>query len=156
MIKVLSRLFVVLCLVCAPGLASAQTASPQDQIAAIIAQFPDGGQPLADAIAAAVEANPSLASAVTQAAIAATSPAVQTALGGGLAEAAVFFANSSSPDAKAAQEQIQAAIAAAPAATLSAFNAGGGAAALLASLGSGGTTLTTSNCVSPSRPGNGC
>lgn len=159
MSKVLSRLFVVLCLVGVPALASAQDAdSPQAKIAAIIAQYPDGGQPLADAIAAAVEANPSLAGAVTQAALTANS-AVQTALGGGLAEAAVFFANSNSPNAQAAQQQIQAAIASVPASsnTVTAFNTGGGAAALLSLLGSSsGTTLTTSKCVSASRPGNGC
>ncbi|HEX3884317.1 MAG TPA: hypothetical protein VHW66_16795 [Stellaceae bacterium] len=156
MTKVLSRLFVVLCLVGVPALASAQdSGTAQSQIAAIIAQYPDGGQALSDAVAAAVEANPSLAAAVTQLALTATAT-VQTALGGGLAEAAVFFASSSSPNAQAAQQQIQAAIASAPASIVTAFNSGGGAAALLSTIGTSSTQLTTSNCVSPSRRGSGC
>jgi hypothetical protein len=103
-----------------------------------------------------VEADPSLASVVVAAALTAN-PAQQTAIGTGLANAAVFFANSSSPNAKAAQQQLQAAIASAPTSTVTAFNIGGGAIALLSLLGtSTSTQLTTNNCVSPSRPGNGC
>jgi len=154
------RAFVALCVLSVPIAVISAPANAQNQqqatIAAILAQYPDGGQGLADAIAAAVEADPSLAQAAVTAALTAN-PAQQQAIGTGLAEAATFFANSSSPGARTAQQQLQAAMASAPASTLTAFNAGGGAAALLSLLGGGGGTgLTTSNCVSPNRPGAGC
>lgn len=133
-----------------------QTPDQSAKVQKILAQFPDGGQGLADVIAKAVEADPCLAGAFVAAALNANS-AQQTAIGTGLADAAIFFANSDSPDAKAAQEELQAAIASAPTGTATAFNLGGGPAALTALLGTGaGLQLTTSGCVSPSRPGNGC
>ena len=147
--------YVILFTVAAPFAASAQTdAQAQATIAAILAQFPNGGPGLADAIAQAVEADPSLAQAAVAAAQTAN-PAQQAAIGSGLAQAAIFFANAGTSEAAAAGQQIQTALASAPAGTLTAFNAGGGAAAL-AALVSGSQTLTTNNCVSPNRPGNGC
>lgn len=134
----------------APVSAQDSDTAARAKIAAILAQFPDGEQGLADAIAQAVEADPSLASLVVQAALTAK-PAQQSAIGAGLAEAAAFFADSDTASARAAQEQIAAAMATAPVATLTAY--GGGAASLM--WGSG-ATLTTNNCVSRSRPGNGC
>jgi len=154
------RLFLVSCVIFlmigAPLVVSAQTvtAAAQAKIAAILAQYPDGGPGLSDAIAAAVEADPSLAQAGVAAAASATR-AQQQAIGAGLAAAAIFFANAGASGA-AGLQQIQAAMASAPSATLAAFNAGGGATALLTTLAGGGTGLTTNNCVSPSRPGAGC
>src|SRR5436309_1714460 len=85
---------VILLMVGAPLRASGQTisASAQAKIAAILAQFPNGGPGLSDAIATAVEEDPSLAAAAVAAALTAT-PAQQQAMGFGLAAAAAFFAN---------------------------------------------------------------
>jgi hypothetical protein len=140
------------CIIGIPAPVSAQDndTAARAKIAAILGQFPDGEQGLADAIAEAVEVDPSLARLVVQAALTAT-PAQQSAIGAGLAEAAAFFAHSDTASARAAQEQIAAAMATAPVATLTAY--GGGAASLM--WGSG-ATLTTDNCVSRSRPGKGC
>jgi hypothetical protein len=135
---------------------ASNSATPQQKVAAILAQFPNGGRELSDAIAKAVEADPSLAGAFVAAALTAN-PAQQKAIGGGLAEAVVYFANNGSDPAKAAQQEIQAAMASAPGATLFAFISGGGATtALAALLGTGGPVLTTNTCISPSRPGQGC
>jgi hypothetical protein len=142
----------------AATLAQSNLESGKARIERIIKEHPEAGQALAHAIARAVEADPSLANAVVQIALTATTE-VQTALGEGLAEAAVYFANSNLPDAVAAQQEIQAAMASAPGSTVTAFNSSGGAAALLSLLGTSsgaGTTLTTSNCVSLNRPGHGC
>jgi hypothetical protein len=133
-----------------------QTTDQPVRVKKILDAFPNGGQGLSDAIAKAVEADPCLASAIVAAALDANA-AQQSAIGTGLADAAIFFANSDSPDAKEAQEILQAAIASAPGGTISAFNVGGGPTALSTLPGStAGPALTTSGCVSPSRPGNGC
>jgi hypothetical protein len=124
-------------------------------IATIIAEFPDGGPALSDAIASAVEEDPALASAVAGAALTAN-PVQQQALGGGLASAATFFANSTLPDAIEAQREIQAAMAGASGPTQIAFSSAGGTTALLTTLANTGTNLTTNSCVSPSRPGGHC
>src|SRR5947208_10014702 len=80
-----------------PLSASAQVVNTtaQAKIAAILTQFPDGGTGLSDAIALAVEADPSLAPAAVAAANIAT-PAQQQAIGAGLAIAATFFASAAS------------------------------------------------------------
>jgi hypothetical protein len=127
------------------GSNKAVTAAERAQVAAILAQFPNGGSELADAIAKALEADPTLANAVVEAALTAT-PAQQQAIGGGLALAVAFFAKSDTEKARKAQHEIQAAMAGAPAGTLGAF--------VLSLLFS--TNITTSSCVSPSRPGAGC
>ena len=153
---------VILLMIGAPLSASAQAVSAQAQatIAALLAQYPDGGTGLSNAIAAAVEADPSLAVAAVAAAATAT-PAQQQAIGFGLAAAATFFANAASgsgPDAdfaRAAERTILGAMASAPAATQTAFAEGGGFTALTTTLG-GGANLTTNTCVSPSQPGGTC
>ena len=148
--------------IAAPTGAVAQTvtAQQQAQVAAILAQFPNGGTGLSDAIAAAVEADPSLAQAVVTAAANAT-PAQQQAIGFGLAAAAAFFAaqaggtGPAADAARTAEQLIIAAMAAAPPLTQVAFGEGGGFQSLALGLGSG-TTLTTNACVSPSNPGGRC
>jgi len=124
-------------------------------ILAILAEFPDGGQALSDAIASAVEEDPALASAVVEVALTAN-PEQQQALGAGLAGAASFFADKTSPDANQAQQEIQAAMTGAPGLTQTAFTNAGGATALLTTLTSSGANITTSTCVSPSRRSGGC
>ena len=154
--KLLLRAALVLCVFGMPSLAvAAVTPAQQQAVAAILVQFPDGGQGLADAIAQAVETDPSLADAVVAVALTAT-PAQQQAIGGGLGAAAAFFANSDTAAARAAQQQLQAAMVNAPTVTLTRFNFAGGATALLALLTSFDLTLTTNRCVSASRPGNRC
>jgi hypothetical protein len=124
-------------------------------IAAILARFPNGGTGLSDAISQAIEANPSLVDAVAAAA-AAANPAQQQSIGIGLAQAAQFEANSGTAAGQAVQLQIQAVIPTAPAATVAAFYAGGGTILLLDIATGGAPNLTTSSCVSPSKPHGGC
>jgi hypothetical protein len=143
-----------------PILGSAQTTTPTPQqtqaVAAILAQFPAGGPGLRAAIARAVEANPSLAYAVVAAA-ATANPDQQKAMGEGMADARDFYAKLGSPFAVAAQQLIQSAILSAPPAMLIAFNIAVQQSSLaLAIPGTGGPSVTTNTCVSPSRPGNGC
>jgi hypothetical protein len=122
---------------------------------AILDEFPDGGQALIDAIAYSVEQDPQLAAMVVEVALTAN-PVQQQALGGGLASAATFFANSSSPDATEAQKEIQAAMAGAPGLTQTAFANAGGPTGLVTTILDLGSNISTSNCVSPSRSGNRC
>src|SRR5205809_231504 len=148
------RLFLASCLVfvgvvVAPPMAPAQTitAAAQAKVSATLAQFPDGGQGLVDAVAAAVEADPTLAFAFVAAAATAT-PAQQQAIGAGLAVAAIFFANlaaGNGPDADAARNAerlILAALAAAPVTTLTAFSGAGGFTILATTLGGGSVSFT--------------
>ena len=155
--KLLLRAAFVLCVFGTPSLAVAAVTPAQQQqaVVAILVQFPDGGQGLADAIAQAIETDPSLADAIVAVALTAT-PAQQQAIGGGLAAAATFFANSDTAAARAAQQQLQAAMVNAPTVTLTRFNFAGGATALLTLLTSFNSTLTTTRCVSASRSGNRC
>jgi hypothetical protein len=131
------------------------TPAQQQTIDALLQQYPDGGQALADAIAQTIEADPSFAAVAVAAALNANA-AEQTAIGTGLAEAAVFFANSNTPGAVAAQQLLQSAIGSAPTNTTTAFTLGGGTAALLALLGGSSGLLTTDRCISPNLPGSGC
>ena len=62
-----------------------------DQVAALIAEYPQGGQALTDAIASLIAAQPDLASTVIADASTA-SPAVVSALSAGLAQGAVLLA----------------------------------------------------------------
>jgi hypothetical protein len=161
------RLFLLGCIifftVAAPLMASAQTACPEApaKIAAILAQYPNGGAGLSAAIAQAVEADPCSARAAVSAALSATA-AQQQAIGLGLAAAATFFANLAAgggPDAGAAgaaEQLILAALASAPGLTQAAFAAANGFPALATTLGGGGPNLTTNSCVSPSAPGGSC
>jgi len=127
------------------ALASPGTA--QAFVKAIEGQF-SGGAQLTNAIGRAVEEDPDLAQAVVDAAQNAT-PAVQQALGSGLADAALYFANdTSSADAAGAQAEIQAAIASSTGLTQTAAINGGGATALTTTLTTTNPTLTTQQCSS--------
>jgi hypothetical protein len=147
----------------APPTAAAQTisAAAQAKAAAVLAQFPDGCQGLGDAVAAAVEADPSLAFAFVAAAATAT-PCQQQAIGAGLAVALTFFANiaaGTGPDADAARNAerlIQVALLTAPVTTLTAFSDAGGFTILATTLGGGSASSTTNSCISPSGPGATC
>jgi hypothetical protein len=76
------------------------------QIAALLARFPGGGPALRAAVAAAVEANPSLADAVVAAARKAN-PAQKQAIGAGLADAANYFAKIGLDWARAAEGRVR-------------------------------------------------
>ena len=133
----------------------AQTPGEEAQIAALLAQFPGGGPGLRAAVAGAVEADPSLAAGLVAAAGQAD-PAVQRAIGAGLADAAAFFGKLGAPWARASAGLIEAAIAPAPPGLLAGFAAADGPG--LGPPFPPGTAAapTTNNCVSRSRPGNRC
>ena len=130
------------------------------QVQAILAANPNGGEALAAAIIAAVEANPNLADDVVAASQNAT-PDQQAAIGTGLANAANYFANLNTPAGNAAHDEIVAAAANGPALLVASLDA---AIAPTAGGGRNGTpfgqlvsqfvhTLHQNSCVSPSRPG---
>lgn len=129
------------------------------QVQAIVAQYPNGGDALAAAIAAAVEANSALADDVVAAAQNAT-PDQQSAIGTGLANAANYFANLNTPAGNAAHDAIVASAANGPALLVASLDAaieptaGGGPGGTFAGLTTNFNNNTTQNsCVSPSRPG---
>ena len=125
------------------------------QIAALLAEFPQGGSGLRAAIARAVEEDPSLAKAVV-ASTGKANPAQQLAIGEGLADADLFFARLNTPEAIQAQELIETAMASAPSGVLAGFAFAGGNAVPEPIPGIGNAGLTTNGCVSPSRPGLRC
>jgi hypothetical protein len=153
------KLFLVGCIIyfaVAMPLTAAETVSAEakTKVAAILVQFPDGGAGLSDAIAAAVEADPSLTRAVVAAALSATA-AQQQAIGAGLAAAAMAFDEASTgtgADAEAArkaQQEIQTAMASAPTLAQTGF-----AAYSVAFTGNTTNGIGTSQCVSANQ-GNG-
>src|SRR5262249_32641286 len=122
------------------------------------AAFPDGGADLSAAVAAVVEADPSLATALITAA-ASVSPAQEQAIGAGLAVAASFFGRASTPAARPAATALQlAALNADPQPRASFFPVLAAGSATQTLPGTGSTGLTTNGCkvVSPSAPGQGC
>ncbi len=125
------------------------------RIAALLAEFPKGGPGLRAAIARAVEEDPSLAKAVVSCAHEANA-AQQLAMGEGLADADLFFAKLSTPEAIRAQQLIEAAMASGPPGVLAGFAFAGGNAVPQPIPGVGNAGLTTNGCVSPSRPGLRC
>lgn len=138
-----------------PAVADAQSTNPPGlaQVQAILASYPNGGPGLQQAIAAAVEANPSLAAAVAFAAQSAT-VLQQQAMGLGLAEAAADLRQSGNI---AAVQQIQQAAASGPPALQASFSIASGTTASPIAGGSTGTSnLVTSRCVSPSAPAARC
>jgi hypothetical protein len=150
--RFISAVFVVLCMLGAPTLARAQPATPAQiaQVKTIVAAFPDGGPGLQAAIAAAVEADPTLAGAVVAVAATAT-PAQQQEIGLGLAEAAAFFQNTGTPTGIATANQIKQIAQTGPPALVFAFNlALASLAAPIAGGSTGSANLTTNKCVSPS------
>jgi hypothetical protein len=144
----------------APTALAAVDAAGLSQIQAILAQYPNGGDALAAAIAAAVEANPNLADDVVAASQNAT-PDQQTAMGTGLANAANYFANLNTPAGNAAHDEIVAAAANGPALLIASLDAsitptaGGGPGGTFGGLTQNFNNNTThqNSCVSPSRPG---
>ena len=143
-----------------PAVGHAQTVSPEAQakVAAILAQYPQGGPGLQAAITAAVEADPSLSAAVVAASSTAT-VVQQQAMGVGLSQAASALAASGTPAGQAGAQEIQQALAGAPATMLVAFagndptagsSPGGG-------IGGGSNNSTpSSTCVSGSVAGAHC
>ena len=142
-----------------PAVGHAQTVSPEAQakVAAILAQYPQGGPGLQAAITAAVEADPSLSAAVVAAAGTAT-VVQQQAMGVGLSQAASALAASGTPAGQAGAQEIQQALAGAPAPMLVASvsdptagsSPGGG-------IGGGSNNSTpSSTCVSGSVAGAHC
>lgn len=142
----------------------APTQAQLNQAQAILAQYPNGGTALQDAIAAAVEQDPALASAFASAAANAT-PAIQASIGTGLAQAANFFANQGTSSGTSNAETVLNAInnsgnttlIASAAASISPTAGGlvGTNTALALALNLNATTNTggQTSCVSPSRPG---
>jgi hypothetical protein len=136
--------------------ASAAAVSPQAhaQAEAILAQYPDGGPGLRAAIAAAVEADPSFAAAVIDAA-ATANPLQQQAIGAGLADAVNFFAAIGNDWARAAQATILAALSNAAPVVAAAFTAAVGPTVAQSGLSPpSGLSMSTNRCVSRSRPPN--
>src|SRR6185312_3650750 len=106
----------------APAAVAAVDAAGLAQVQAILAQYPNGGDALTAAIAAAVEANPNLADDVVAASQNAT-PRQQAAMGTGLANAANYFANLNTSDGNAAHDEIVAAAANGPALLVASLDA---------------------------------
>jgi hypothetical protein len=124
-------------------------------VAAMLALYPAGGPALTDAVALALEQDPGLAQAFVNAAQSATT-AQQLALGAGLGQAAIYFANNGSD---ANLRQITAAIATAPATVQTVFAEFGVRNinnTVLVTTITGVSNLGTNSCVSPSKPGGRC
>jgi len=156
--RILMAGLVILFALGAPAIVKAQpvSAAAVAQVKAILAQYPDGGPGLQAAIAAAVEANPTLAAAVVAVAPTANT-AQQQELGLGLAEAAAVLQTSGTPEGIAAAQQIQLLAASGPPALLAAFTLAGGTTGIPIVGGATGTSnLSTSRCISPSGAGRTC
>jgi hypothetical protein len=124
------------------------------QVAAILAGFPTGGPGLRAAIAAAVEANPSLSCAVIAAAAGATD-AQKQAIGAGLADVAAFFAKLGTNDGRLTEAVIQSCLQAADSVTRFWFQLASASTLPQILSGSGPAGMTTNSCrrISPSGPG---
>lgn len=135
----------------------AQAAVPVNpQIAAILAQYPNGGPGLRAAVARLVETDASLAAAVVAASDLAN-PAQQAAIGAGLGDATNFFAKIASDFAKHAAELIRAAIVYANPIVLANYTVSVSVYDAQVIPGTDNNAgNTTSACISPSRPGHGC
>jgi hypothetical protein len=158
--RILTAGLLVLLALGVPAVAGAQSvpvsAAALAKIKAILATYPDGGPQLQAAIAAVVEADPTLATAVVLAAQTATS-LQQQELGLGLAEAAAVLQGSGTPAGIAAANEIAQAVATGPPALVAEFTlASSTTAPPLAGGLNGSSNLTTNNCVSPSAAGARC
>jgi hypothetical protein len=158
--RILMAGLLVLLALGAPTVVAAQSvhvsAAALAKIKAILATYPDGGPQLQAAIAAVVEADPTLASAVVLAAQTATT-LQQQELGLGLAEAAAVLQDTGTPAGIAAANEIAQAVAIGPPALLAEFTlASGTTVAPLAGGLNGSANLTTNACVSPSAAGARC
>jgi hypothetical protein len=125
-------------------------------IRSVMALHPEGGPALTDIAARLVEDDPALAPVIVRLARYA-SPAQQAALGAALGRAATYFANRGD---LTDQQLIVTAMVSAPPLMQTAFaNAGGpnnNINTVTTLTGNGNANLSTSNCISPSRPGNRC
>src|SRR5215469_18102174 len=137
--------------------AAAQTAGPiNPQVAALLAQYPQGGPALRAAVARLVEADPSLAAAVVAAAAHAT-PEQQSAIGAGLGDASAYFAKLSPSTAGYAADLITQAMTAADPTTLAGYISVIQPTQAQVIPGSNNNVdNTTSRCISPSTRGPGC
>jgi len=126
------------------------------QIAALLAEYPDGGPGLRAAIAGAVEADATLATAVVAASCVANA-AQKMAMGAGLGDAASFFAKIGSNLPGNLEGVIRAELVCADPVMLTAYVS----ATSPPGTGNGNPgNITNSNvgptCISPSTPGHGC
>jgi hypothetical protein len=165
--KIILAICAVACVVAAPTLAGAGSysasgtyvGSPSSAVSSLFAQFPGGGQGLADAVAQLLTGNPALADDVAFVATSSGNAVQQTAAGAGMsaAETALKAAGNSSGASRigvAAQSSGNAILVAA--ASASGGNASGGLAAdTFMPLGNPTTSGASTNCVSPNKPG-GC
>ena len=126
------------------------------QVAALLAQYPQGGPGLRAAVARLVEADPSLAAAVVAAAAHAT-PEQQAAIGAGLGDASAYYAKLSFATAAYAANLITQAMTAADPITLAGYISVIQPTQAQVIPGSNNNVgNTTSRCISPSTPGHGC
>jgi hypothetical protein len=147
-----------------PTLAVAQSPTPtatsveRQQVAALLAQFPNGGPALRAAIARAVEMNPDLAVAFVIAALKANRDQKQ-AIGAGLADAANYFAKVPLDWARLAEAKIRNAMLLADGITQFAFVQAETPTLAQGIPGFGNAGVTTTTCpsskpvISPSGPG---
>ena len=153
-----------MCGVPAPVAAQSQLAPLNQQcisivdprIAALLARYPAGGPALRAAIAAAVEANPSLADVIVAAARKAN-PAQKQAIGAGLADAANYFAKIGVDWARGAEGRIRTAMVCADEGTRLGFQIGSTPTVAEGIPGFNNAGANTNGCVtgkkvSPSKP----
>jgi hypothetical protein len=138
-----------------PTVVAAQPSPPVTasvSISALLAQFPSGGPGLRAAIAAAVEADSSLADAVVAAALKAN-PEQKRAMGAGLADAADYFAKIGLDWARSAEAAIRKAMLGADEDTRIGFLLGSAPTLGQGIPGFNNAGATTSGCrISPSGP----
>jgi len=126
------------------------------QVAALLAQYPQGGPGLRAAVARLTEADPSLAAAEVAAAAHAT-PEQQAAIGAGLGDASAYFAKLSPSTAGYAADLITQAMTAADPTTLAGYISVIQPTQAQVIPGSNNNVdNTTSRCISPSTHGHGC
>jgi hypothetical protein len=126
------------------------------QVAALLAQYPLGGPGLRAAVARLVEATPSLAGAIVTAAAHAT-PEQKAAIGAGLGDASAYYAKIGTDVAAYAANQITQAMTGADPITLAGYVSVIQPTQAQVIPGSNNNVgNTTSRCISPSTPANGC
>jgi hypothetical protein len=126
------------------------------QVAALLAQYPQGGPGLRAAVARLTEADPSLAAAEVAAAAHAT-PEQQAAIGAGLGDASAYYAKLGSGAAAYAADQITRAMTGADPTTLAGYiSVIQPTQAQVIPGGNNNVDNTTSRCISPSTHGHGC
>ena len=134
---------------------SQATGTVNPQIAAVLAQFPQGGPGLRSAVARLVEADASLAAAVVAASATAT-PEQKAAIGAGLADAKQYFRKIGSDWARYFEGLIETAMTAADPTVLAAYESVMSSQAQIIPGSNNNAGNMTSKCISPSAPGRGC